>query len=162
MLSPGALRLIAITDNLRDGIPGLVARAQAAVRGGVTMVHVRLPDEPPRVQVQVARSLLQALTVPVLIHGRVDVALAAGASGVHLSDRDPEPSVVRRIVSAELLIGASVAEMSGLARVDGADYGAAGPVFGARTGEPGILGVDGFGEIVRGATCPVVAIGGIT
>ena len=39
---PASLRLIAITDSLRDGIDGLTARARNAVLGGATMLQLRL------------------------------------------------------------------------------------------------------------------------
>ena len=162
MLAPGSLRLIAITDNLRDGVAGLVTRAQAVVRGGVTMIHVRLPDESPRTMVQVTQALVRGVSVPVLVHDRADVALAGGAGGVHLSDREPSPAVMRRILPDTMVIGASVGDAGDVARVAAADYLAAGPVFATRPGDRAVLGAGGFAAIVRDARCPVVAIGGIT
>src|SRR6185369_17448406 len=112
--------------------------------------------------VEVARALVNGVTVPVLVHGRADVALAAGASGVHLSDRDPPPAVMRRIMPHALTIGVSVGDVREVDLAVGADYLAAGPVFATRPGDRAVLGIDGFAAIVRGASCPVVAIGGIT
>jgi len=60
VLDREALRLVAITDSLRDGIDGLAGRASAAVRGGATMIHLRLPDESPRTLVAAARALRRA------------------------------------------------------------------------------------------------------
>src|SRR5688572_30349016 len=86
--SPGlisdSLRLVAITDDIRDGRDGLVDRASRAVRGGATMVQLRLRDIDARELVDIARALVRALPVPVLVNSRADVALAAGAAGVHL------------------------------------------------------------------------------
>ena len=88
MPTSDALRLIAITDNLRDGVDGLVLRARAARRGGATMIQLRLPDEGARTVAAVARALVTARRHPVVVHGRVDAALAAGAAGVHLGVHD--------------------------------------------------------------------------
>jgi thiamine-phosphate pyrophosphorylase len=162
VLDPDSLRLIAITDNLRDGVAGLLARALAAERGGVTMVHLRLPDETPRMMVRVARALLDVVSVPVLVHDRVDVALAAGAHGVHLSAREPAPAVLRRVVPPGFVIGVSVGDVSELTRAAGADYLGVGPVFASRPGESTVLGMEGLSDLARRATCPVVAIGGIS
>jgi len=102
MFDPESLTLIAITDHLRDGRDGLVARAAAAVRGGATMIQVRLKDVDARMQVEVARALRAALpgTVPLIINDRVDVALAAGATGVHVGADDLPVAAVRRITPA--------------------------------------------------------------
>src|SRR4051812_25271442 len=108
-LDPAALRLIAITDSLHDGINGLAARAFAAVHGGATMVLLRLAEEPPRILSEVAHAIRATMpAVPLLIHGRFDVALAVGATGVHLGVDDIAPDAVRRVVPAEFVIGVSM------------------------------------------------------
>ena len=76
------LRLVAITDDLRDGIEGLVGRARAAERGGATMVQLRLKATDARTLVEVGNALVGALLVPVIVNDRVDVALACGAAAV--------------------------------------------------------------------------------
>ena len=63
MLDPAVLRLMAITDDLHDGPAGLVERARAAVRGGATMVQLRLKVATAREFVEVARRLVAALPV---------------------------------------------------------------------------------------------------
>ena len=55
------LRLVAITDNLRDGIDGLTRRAVASRRGGATMIQLRLSDEGPRTLSAAARALIAAV-----------------------------------------------------------------------------------------------------
>ncbi|HEX5581516.1 MAG TPA: thiamine phosphate synthase, partial [Gemmatimonadaceae bacterium] len=88
MIDPAVLRLLAITDDLRDGPAGLVDRARAAVRGGATMIQLRLKVATARELVEVARALVAAVPAPVLVNDRADVALAAGAAGVHLGADD--------------------------------------------------------------------------
>ncbi|HVP70533.1 MAG TPA: thiamine phosphate synthase, partial [Gemmatimonadaceae bacterium] len=71
-----ALRLVAITDDLRDGVDGLRARAERAVNGGATMIQLRLKDADARTLVEVAKALVRALPrVPVIVNDRLDVAL---------------------------------------------------------------------------------------
>ncbi|HEY7232549.1 MAG TPA: thiamine phosphate synthase [Gemmatimonadaceae bacterium] len=163
-MSPSdSLRLIAITDNLRDGVDGLLGRARAARRGGATMIQLRLPDEGAHTVAAVARALIDALDVPVVVHGRLDAALAAGAAGVHLGVRDIAVTDARRIAGGEFIVGRSAANDEDLAHAAGADYVAVGPVFPADDRRPGItLGISEFERLARSASVPAVAIGGIS
>ena len=137
---PASLRLIAITDSLRDGIEGLTARAVSAVLGGATMLQLRLKDETPRTLVEIARALRAAMPdVPLLVNDRADVALAAGAQGVHVGVDDISPASLRRVLPREMVIGASVGDESEVSRAVGADYVGIGPVFG--TGSKSDAGV---------------------
>lgn len=164
-LDRAALRLIAITDTLRDGIPGLTARARQAVAGGATMVQVRLPDESPRVLVEVARALRAGVPdVPLLVNERADVALAAGAQGVHLNVDGVPATALRRVVPPGFIIGASVGDETECGRAVEADYVGIGPVF-AATGRPDMtsaIGVARFSALAHRCGVPAVAIGGIT
>ena len=165
LFETASLRLIAITDSLRDGVEGLVARAQAAVVGGATMLQLRLKDETPRTLVVVARALrVAAPTVPLLINDRVDVAMAAGAQGVHVGVDDISPSSLRKMLGAEMVIGASVGTESEVARSVGADYVGIGPVFGTGSkSDAGVaIGIDRFVELARLCNLPAVAIGGVS
>src|SRR5512142_2834523 len=107
MLNPEWLTLIAITDDLRDGRDGLVARAIAAVRGGATMVQLRLKDADARTLVEVARALVAAVPAPVIVNDREDVALVSGAAGVHLGVEDLPVDAVRDIAGEHFIIGGS-------------------------------------------------------
>jgi thiamine-phosphate pyrophosphorylase len=161
---PRVLRLVAITDSLRDGVDGLAGRAAAAVGGGATMLQLRLKDESPRVLVEVARALLRAAPgVPLLVNARADVALAAGAHGVHLGIDDMTAAALRRVMPGGFIIGASVGDDEDVWRAEGADYVGIGPVHRASSDASGrTIGMARLGEL--GARCgvPVVAIGGIT
>lgn len=163
-LDPGALRLVAITDSLRDGVDGLVERARGAVAGGATMLQVRLKDESARTLVEVARALCVALpSVPVLVNARTDVALAAGAAGVHLGVDDMPAAAVRRVVPPAFIIGVSVGDGDPAAALVDADYAAVGPVFVASSGVEAARGVGlaRIRELSSTTSCPVLAVGGI-
>jgi thiamine-phosphate pyrophosphorylase len=159
-----ALRLVAITDSLRDGIDGLAERAAAAVRGGATMVQLRLQDESPRTLADAARALRRAVPgVPLLVVDRADVALAVGADGVHVGGDGITAAALRRIVPAGFLIGVSVGTDDEAARVAGADYAGIGPVFAAGGSvAAGAIGASRFRELAERCGLPAVAIGGIT
>jgi len=84
MFDPESLTLIAITDHLRDGRDGLVARAAAAVRGGATMIQLRLKDVDARMQVEVARALRAALPAQDVARNDVLAAVAFDAEAFAL------------------------------------------------------------------------------
>lgn len=167
MVDAGALRLVAITDSLRDGIDGLAGRAAAAVRGGATMVQLRLPDESARVLAEAARALRDAVSgVPLLVVDRADVALATGADGVHVGSDGIRPAALRRVVPETFVIGVSVGTDDDLAHLPGADYAGIGPLFAAGSGGGGAgiggaIGLERFQALAQRCGVPVVAIGGI-
>jgi thiamine-phosphate pyrophosphorylase len=157
-------RLIAITDDLRDGRDGLVARAAAAARGGATMVQLRLKHTDARTMAEIGRALVVALPVPVIINDRLDVALVCGAAGVHVGADDLPVAIVRALAPPGFMIGASVGSADEAAHVVGADYAGVGPVFGSTSkldaGEA--IGLTGLRRLAALAGLPAVAIGGIT
>ena len=164
MFDPALLRLIAITDNVRDGQSGLIERAVAASEGGATCIQLRLKDVSARDLVGLARELVRAVRIPVIINDRADVALAAGAAGVHLGPEDLPVSAIRAFVPDGFIVGASVGSTEEIPNAAGADYVGIGPVF--RTSskhDAGLaIGVDGFSRLAVATGLPAVAIGGIT
>ncbi|HJR62556.1 MAG TPA: thiamine phosphate synthase [Gemmatimonadaceae bacterium] len=161
---PRSLLLMAITDGAREGTEALVARAAAAVRGGATMVQLRLKDADARTLVEVARALVRALPVPVLVNDRADVALAADAAGVHVGTDDLPVSAVRAIAPRGFIIGASVGADAEVPGSRGADYVGIGPVFStlSKSDAGSAIGLEGFARLARACALPAVAIGGIT
>jgi thiamine-phosphate pyrophosphorylase len=157
------LSLIAIADTLRDGLEELVARSQTAVDSGATAVQLRLKGEDSRTLLDACRALVGALSVPVIVHDRADVAVAGGAAGVHLSPQEIPTAVVRGVVPAGMLVGASVGSAADLEAARAADYVSIGPVFarGARTSDANAMGIDEFARLARMVEVPVVAVGGI-
>jgi thiamine-phosphate pyrophosphorylase len=102
--------------------------------------------------------------VPVIVHDRADVAVAAGAAGVHLSPDELSAAAVRAVVPPEMLVGVSVGGAADLPLVRGADYVSVGPVFGRseRTDDPSVLGVAEVARLARLVDLPIVAVGGVT
>jgi len=162
-------RLYLVTDTALAGarpIEDLVARA---VAGGVTLVQLREKQLAARAFLARAEGLrrrLAALGVPLIVNDRPDIALAAGAAGVHLGQGDLPCSAVRRVVGDALIIGVSVSTPDEARRAvdDGADYLAASPVFATPTKSdaPPAVGLAGLRRIAAAARVPVVAIGGLS
>ena len=164
MLDPKILRLVAITDDAEDRRGTLVDRVAAAVRGGATSVQVRLKTAPPREVVEITRAIITRTSVPVIVNDRADIALAAGAAGVHVGEADLPVAVIRRFAPANFIIGASVGSDAELANARGADYVGIGPVFGSdsKSDAGNAIGVDGFERLAGMVEVPAVAVGGIT
>lgn len=166
---PATLQLLAITDDLRDGIAGLAARAAAAARGGATMVQVRLKDAGARTMTEATRAIIAAVravpaTVPIVVNDRVDVALAAGADGVHLGFDDLPVGAARRLAPPGFIIGASVGEPAEVPSAREADYVGIGPVYPTATkADAGsAIGPAGFAHLAAMVAVPAVGVGGIT
>ncbi len=168
------LRLYAILDPDHTGGRDPVALAVAAVRGGATMVQLRDKRYGARAVIELARRLRRALTAsgtPLIVDDRVDVALAAGAAGVHLGREDMRPEDARAILGAQAVIGVTVHHPREADAVDpqSADYAGIGPVFPTRSKDPGDapIGPEGLGRLIRHLRArlpgfPVCAIAGIT
>ena len=102
-----------------------------------------------------------------LVNDRFDVALAAGAHGVHLGPEDLPVSDVRRVVPPGFLIGTSTDDpaFGRRAALAGADYLGVGAVFGTSS-KPGLehesIGAERVREVLEESGLPCVGIGGIT
>jgi thiamine-phosphate pyrophosphorylase len=164
MLDPRILRLVAITDDAEDRRATLVDRVAAAVRGGATSVQVRLKTAPPREVVEITRAIMRVVPVPVIVNDRADIALAAGAAGVHVGEADLPVDALRRFAPADFIIGASLGSDAELANAKAADYVGIGPVFGSdsKNDAGSAIGVDGFERLAGLVALPAVAVGGIT
>lgn len=100
-----------------------------------------------------------------LVNDRVDVAVAAGADGVHLGQEDLPAPAARALLGEGLILGISAGTVAEAVRAEreGADYLGVGPVFPtpskADAGEP--IGLEGLRRIRDAVALPLVAIGGI-
>ncbi len=159
-----ALRLVVITDDTRDGMAGLIARAAASVRGGATMVQVRLKYADARTLTEVTRALVAAVPVPVVVNDRADVAIAAGAAGVHVGPADVPVAAIRALAPSGFLIGASLGRDDEAENARAADYVGIGPVFatGSKADAGVAIGTTEFARLLAVGGRPAVGIGGIT
>ncbi len=159
-----ALRLVLVTDDRLQRGRSIVETCLGAVQGGVTSVQLRLKEVTARELVRVARALIAALPVPVLVNDRLDVALAAGAAGVHLGPDDVPIRLARTWAPQGFMLGASVGSASEADDAGDADYWGIGPWHATATKSDAgnALGAAGFGALAaRSVGRPCIAIGGI-
>ena len=182
------LRLIVITDEALvrpRALPDVVREALAA---GAPTIQLRLKDATARELFEAAQTLIpivRSAGALFIVNDRLDVALAAGADGVHLGPDDP-PIMDARAVATDtrgatvgttagttvgvtadaFILGYSVDTTAGAARAEaeGADYLGVGAVYAtANKSDAGeVIGLEGLRRVVEAVSIPVVAIGGIT
>lgn len=163
---PDSLRLVAVTDEPDPDLSAWIERVASAVRGGATSVQVRAKHAASRTVLDAVRQLVAILPVPVLVNDRADIAIMAGAAGVHLGSDDIPVATVRALAPAPFIIGASVGSRAELDAAGGADYVGIGPAFlsASKTdaGSPLLLGeIEELARQARLAGVPAIAIGGI-
>jgi thiamine-phosphate pyrophosphorylase len=148
--------------------PDLAAFAAAAIAGGVDVVQLRDKDLDARALLRRAATLQQVCAdhgVPVILNDRPDLALEAGADGVHVGQDDAPPGLARRILGEGAIIGLSThAPTELVASLDEpVDYVSAGPVEPTPTkpGRPGV-GLSYVRYAVTHAGRPVWVTGGAT
>jgi thiamine-phosphate pyrophosphorylase len=168
------LRLYAIVDPQNTGGHDLISLARAVAAGGATLVQLRDKANDTGPMVAEARALKAALApygVPLVVNDRVDVALAAGADGVHVGQDDMAAEDARRLLGPRALIGLSIRtpEQAAAAPLALIDYAGIGGVYGtlskARAKSP--IGIEGLSDVIkvlrgRIARFPACGIAGIT
>lgn len=164
---PGGLYALC-DDSVRPEIP-LTEKARQLVAGGARVLQLRAKRTPPRETLAALRAILE-LTRPAravcLINDRVDLALIAGADGVHLGDTDLPVEEARRILGPKAIIGRTARDLAGATAAEraGADYVGLGPIFPTATKavDHPPLGVSGVRAVAAASRLAIVAISGIT
>jgi thiamine-phosphate pyrophosphorylase len=163
--------LCCVTDRRRFHytIDQLLDRIRLAAEAGVDLIQIRERDLPDAALVALVRSAVavsRGTRARVLVNDRTDVAIAAGAAGVHLRGDSLAAPRVRSIAPDGFLIGRSVHSLDDVASAEedgGCDYLLFGTVF-ASEGKPDghpIAGIDALRAACKRASVPVLAIGGV-
>jgi len=157
--------LVLVTDRRATGGRDLVEVVRAALDGGLPAVQLRDKDLGGRALFLLAERLRDATAragALLLVNDRLDVALAAGADGVHLGGGALPVAVARGLLPAGALVGQSV-HAAGEAAASAADFVCFGPVHDTPAkrvfGPP--QGLARLADAVRAARQPVLAIGGV-
>jgi len=167
------LRLNAIVDPERANGRSLAELTRLVVAGGATLIQLRDKLGSTRRMIEEARAVHAVLTgtgVPLLINDRVDVALAAGADGVHVGQDDMPAKEARRLLGPRATIGLSIKSVAqaNAAPLDVIDYAGIGGVYAttSKDNPDPPIGVAGLRAIVaalraRKSDFPVCGIAGI-
>jgi thiamine-phosphate pyrophosphorylase len=171
------LRLNAIVDPERAGGRDLAELARLTAEGGATLIQLRDKHSETRAMIATARAIKQKLAplgVPFVVNDRLDVALAAGADGVHLGQDDMAAEDARRLLGPGALIGLSVkntaeAEAAPIGLIDYVGSGGVYATMSKQQKNPPI-GPEGLARIITvlrrraeqsGKALPVCGIAGI-
>jgi thiamine-phosphate pyrophosphorylase len=166
------LRLNAIVDPERSGGHDLADLARLCAQGGATLVQLRDKISETRAMVTRARAIKKALApfnVPLVINDRVDVALAAGAEGVHVGQDDMAVEDARKLLGRDAIIGLSIKTVAeaDAAPVDLIDYVGSGGVYvtGSKQQKNAPIGPEGLARVIAALHArspkPVCGIAGI-
>lgn len=154
-------------DTVRPDLP-LPEKAARLLEGGARILQLRMKRTPPRDALVAAREVVarcRRAGALCLVNDRVDLALLAGADGVHVGDEDLPPEGARELLGPGRLVGVTVRGVAGAraAKAAGADYVGLGPLFGTVTKQvpAPVLGLEAFAAVVRESPLPVVGIGGV-
>ncbi|KAI9726394.1 MAG: hypothetical protein M1834_009022 [Cirrosporium novae-zelandiae] len=170
-----AMELYLVTDNTPAilGQRQLVNVVTKALKGGVTCVQLRDKTSETIDMISMAKKLhavTKQFNVPLLINDRVDVALAAGADGVHIGQDDIDLKTARKLLGDKAIIGVTVCSNAEAQKAveGGANYVGIGTMFATPTKEntKSVIGTAGTRDILTflgevGPKLATVAIGGI-
>jgi thiamine-phosphate pyrophosphorylase len=159
--------LYAVTPDALDDTP-LLARVDAALKGGARLVQYRNKSADASVRSRQARALLalcHRYGVPLIVNDHAQLAAAIGADGLHIGRDDGDIAQARAMLGAQALIGASCYDQLDSARAAaaaGASYVAFGSFFTSDVKPNAVRApLDLLRQAKREIGLPVVAIGGI-
>jgi thiamine-phosphate pyrophosphorylase len=147
--------------------PDLLARVEAALAGGLTLVQYRDKQNNDVDRLAMAQQMCQLCHhygALFILNDRVDLALAVGADGVHLGQQDVSVAIARQILGSQKIVGKSTTSPEEMERAlkEGADYIGVGPVYETPTkAGKAAAGLEYVRYAAKHATVPWFAIGGI-
>jgi thiamine-phosphate pyrophosphorylase len=143
--------------------------AQELAEAGVRLLQYRNKTAPARESLKCSReiaTLLNPRGVSFVVNDRPDVAVLAGARGVHVGQEDLEVEQARALVGPEKWVGVSTHNLEQFqsAAASSADYIAVGPVFAtsSKANPDPVIGLEFLRQARALTDKPIVAIGGIT
>ena len=162
------LRLIVITDAQIAAPRSVDAVIEEALAAGAPAVQLRDKTADARVlfeQARWLRELTRRYHALLFINDRLDVALAAGADGVHIGPDDMPVAAARHTAPRPFLIGSSTDDPARARELEaaGADYLGCGAVFGTTSKDVGDerIGTSRLRAVVESVNIPIVGIGGV-
>ena len=162
------LLLYAVTNRSTEDKEVFLKQVEDALKGGVTILQLREKNLDTKNFLQEAKevkALCEKYNVPLIINDRADIAIEAGADGVHVGIEDMSVEEIRKKAPEDFIIGATAKtkEQAKTAEDSGADYLGVGAVFPSPTKTTAIrITNEMLKEICDSVEIPAVAIGGIS
>lgn len=159
--------LYAVTNSKLESKQSLIEQVEAALKGGITCLQLREKDMDEATFLSEAiemKKLCEKYNVPLIINDNVNIAIQAGANGVHVGQSDMEVSEVRKLVGDNMIIGVSAhtVEEAKAAEAGGADYLGVGAIYQTTTKQDATyVTLNELKRICNSVKIPVVAIGGM-
>ena len=159
--------LYLVTDRMRMSTRTLGEAVEQAVIGGCTLVQLREKEIPASDFYKKAmeiKKITDRYGIPLIINDRIDIAMAAGAAGVHIGQQDIPADIARKVIGRDMLLGVSVGSVAEAidAVKAGADYLGVGAMFPTGTKpDAGFVSMEELGRIRKAVDIPIVVIGGI-
>ncbi len=161
----GGLYLVLDTQALKGR--DAVEVAARAIRGGAKVIQLRDKQLMRGELLEIARRLKEICAengVLFIVNDYLDIALAAGADGLHLGQEDLPLAEARRLLPIDSLIGCSTTSLSQAVRAQagGADYVAVGSIYPTLSKEKfKLVGLETLRRVRSRVSLPLIAIGGI-
>lgn len=162
-----SMLLYAVTDSAWAGEKTLYMQVDEALKGGATCIQLRekaLEEDAFLQEAINMKQLCKKHNVPFIINDNVNIAIACGADGIHVGQKDMQAENVRELVGENMIVGVSAqtVEQALLAEKNGAGYLGVGAVFSTTTKlDANQVSHDTLKAICSAVSIPVVAIGGI-
>lgn len=160
--------LYLVTDRLLMSTKTLGEAVEQAIAGGCTLVQLREKDI-SSLDFYALASEMKKITdeygIPLIINDRIDIAMAVGAAGVHIGQKDIPADIARKVIGKDMLLGVSVSSVAEAVNAvkAGADYLGVGAMFPTGTKpDAGFVSMEELGNIRRAVEIPIVVIGGIS
>ena len=160
--------LYLVTDRMRMSTRTLGEAVEQAVIGGCTLVQLREKEIPALDFYMLAleiKKITDRYGISLIINDRIDIAMAAGAAGVHIGQQDIPADIARKVIGRDMLLGVSVGSVAEAidAVKAGADYLGVGAMFPTGTKpDAGFVSMEELGRIRKAVDIPIVVIGGIS
>ncbi|MCR5624480.1 MAG: thiamine phosphate synthase, partial [Lachnospiraceae bacterium] len=162
------MSLYAITDRAWLGERTLVEQVREALEGGASIIQLREKNLDYDTFLKDAlelKKLCHQYNAPLIINDNVEIAKAVDADGVHVGQKDMNPTEVRTILGEDKIIGVSArnVQQAFLAELAGASYLGVGAVFPTGTKDDAkVIDFETLKSISEAVNIPIVAIGGIS
>lgn len=166
-VSKDNMLLYVVTDRTWLGNSRLCEQVEEIVQSGATFIQLReknLDYDSFVAEGRAIRTITSKYNIPFVINDNIEVALAVGADGVHVGQKDLDARKCRELIGEDKILGVSAQtkEQALLAEESGADYIGVGAVFETSTKtDANPVSFDTLKEICSSVSIPVIAIGGI-